>query len=326
MSTIYEALRKAEERRRLGEAPALIGDAAWATRRPPHAAPSRRLWAWLLLPAVLAGLAGAWWLGRGSGAAPPVPTAAAPAPAPAAAAATSTATAPASGSTAPAPVAVAPAQAVVANNAATPVAPAAAPAAPIPAGPDDLAARDGVPAQKLAQFERGEVFANAPELLRPVTPTPPAPPPPAEAALPQPLAEASAPPAAPVAVVAPTALPSAMPAATPASAPVPVPLPPVAAPPAAVQKPAGAPAPPGASAGVPLIYELPLGTRQTLPTLRMSMHVYSADAARRVVILDGERYQEGATVSGELRVAAITPDGVVLELGGQRFLLPRSGR
>ncbi len=108
--------------------------------------------------------------------------------------------------------------------------------------------------------------------------------------------------------------------------PAPIPMPPVAAPPAAAQEPAGAPAPPGADAGVPLIYELPLGTRQTLPALRMSMHVYSADTARRVVILDGERYQEGATVSGELRVAAITPDGVVLELGGQRFLLPRGGR
>lgn len=325
MSTIYEALRKAEERRRLGEAPALIGDAAWATRRQPHAATSRRLWPWLLLPAVLAGLAGAWWLGRGSGAAPSAPTGAAPAPAAAAAAAAASTPAPStSGSTAPGPVAVAPAQAVVANDAATPVAPAAAPAAPIPAGPDDLAARDGVPAQKLAQFERGEVFANAPELLRPVTPTPPAPPPPAEAALPQPLAEEAAPAPAPVAVTAPPALPSAMPAATPA--PLPVPVPPVAAPPATVQAPAGAPAPPGARAGVPLIYELPLGTRQTLPPLKMSMHVYSADTARRVVILDGERYQEGATVSGELRIAAITPDGVVLELGGQRFLLPRGGR
>ena len=320
MSTIYEALRKAEERRRLGEAPALIGDAAWAARRPPHAAPSRRLWLWLLLPAVLAGLAGAWWLGRGSGAAPSAPTGAAPAPAAAAAAAAASTPAPStSGSTAPGPVAVAPAQAVVANDAATPVAPAAAPAAPIPAGPDDLAARDGVPAQKLAQFERGEVFANAPELLRPVTPTPPPPTPPAEAALPQPLAEESAPAAAPaVAAAAPTAMPTAPPA--------PLPMPPVAAPPAAAQEPAGAPAPPGANAGVPLIYELPLGTRQTLPALKMSMHVYSADTARRVVILDGERYQEGATVSGELRIAAITPDGVVLELGGQRFLLPRGGR
>lgn len=319
MSTIYEALRKAEERRRLGEAPALIGDAAWATRRPPYAAPSRRHWLWLLLPAVLAGLAGAWWLGRGSGAASSGPTASTPAPAPAtAAAAASTAAAPTPITTTPAPLAVAPPQAVVANDAATPVAPAAAPAAALPAGPDDLAARDGVPAQKLAQFERGEVFANAPELLRPVTPTPPAPTPPAEAALPQPLAEEAAPAAAPVAVATPAAMPTAMPA--------PLPMPPVAAPPAAAQEPTGAPAPPGANAGVPLIYELPLGTRQTLPALRMSMHVYSADTARRVVILDGERYQEGAIVSGELRVAAITPDGVVLELGDQRFLLPRGGR
>ena len=83
---------------------------------------------------------------------------------------------------------------------------------------------------------------------------------------------------------------------------------------------------PTQSPGVPLLYEMPLGTRQALPPLKLSMHVYSPDPARRVVIIDGVRIIEGGTVSGDLRVNHITADGLVLQLGDQQFLLPRGGR
>ena len=83
---------------------------------------------------------------------------------------------------------------------------------------------------------------------------------------------------------------------------------------------------PTASPGVPLLYEMPLGTRQALPPLKLSMHVYSPDPARRVVIIDGARLLEGEIVSGELKVSQITSEGVVLQLGDQVFLLPRGGR
>ncbi|MBP6692167.1 MAG: general secretion pathway protein GspB [Xanthomonadales bacterium] len=83
---------------------------------------------------------------------------------------------------------------------------------------------------------------------------------------------------------------------------------------------------PTQSPGVPLLYEMPLGTRQALPPLKLSMHVYSPDPARRVVIIDGARLLEGEIVSGELKVSQITSEGVVLQLGDQVFLLPRGGR
>ena len=83
---------------------------------------------------------------------------------------------------------------------------------------------------------------------------------------------------------------------------------------------------PTGSPGVPLLYEMPLGTRQALPPLKLSMHVYSPDPARRVVIIDGARLLEGEIVSGESKVSQITSDGVVLQLGDQVFLLPRGGR
>jgi general secretion pathway protein B len=52
------------------------------------------------------------------------------------------------------------------------------------------------------------------------------------------------------------------------------------------------------------------------------MHVWSADPARRFAIVDGQRVTEGALLAGGT-VAQIRRDGVVLELGARRLLLPR---
>ena len=137
------------------------------------------------------------------------------------------------------------------------------------------------------------------------------------------------PPTTPVAAPAPrpdaaTPAPSSPATAAPAAPPFGT-LPPTSAalaPPAAVASTLA----PTESPGVPLLYEMPLGTRQALPPLKLSMHVYSPDPARRVVIIDGARLLEGEIVSGELKVSQITSEGVVLQLGDQVFLLPRGGR
>jgi len=77
---------------------------------------------------------------------------------------------------------------------------------------------------------------------------------------------------------------------------------------------------------VPLVYELPLATRQSLPELKLNMHVYNADPARRFVIIDGTRAGEGQPIGQGLDVAEIRPDGIVLRYQNQAFLLPRGGR
>lgn len=77
---------------------------------------------------------------------------------------------------------------------------------------------------------------------------------------------------------------------------------------------------------IPLYYELPYGLRKDLPPLTLSMHVFASDPAQRFIILNDARQTEGDTLTGgELKVHEIRPDGVVLELRGQQFLLPRSG-
>ncbi|MBB5014645.1 general secretion pathway protein GspB [Rehaibacterium terrae] len=63
--------------------------------------------------------------------------------------------------------------------------------------------------------------------------------------------------------------------------------------------------------------------RSALPPLRLTMHVYTEDPAQRFVILDGQRRTEGTLLGDSLRLEAIRRDGVVLDLGGRRVLLPR---
>lgn len=107
--------------------------------------------------------------------------------------------------------------------------------------------------------------------------------------------------------------------------PKPAAAPPVAAPPAAEGQPAAAPAAAPALEQLPAYWQLPYNVRKELPELKMSMHVYSATPAQRFVVLNGNRQVEGDELGGDVRVAEIRSDGVVLTYHGQRFLVPRGG-
>jgi general secretion pathway protein B len=67
---------------------------------------------------------------------------------------------------------------------------------------------------------------------------------------------------------------------------------------------------------------LDAGTRSGLPAMKLSMHVFNSDPARRFAIIDGQRVTEGSRL-GSATVVEIRRDGVVLEVGGTRVLLPR---
>lgn len=93
---------------------------------------------------------------------------------------------------------------------------------------------------------------------------------------------------------------------------------------AAPRAPAAALAAPVDAPDAPLPIDLlPAAERSALPPLRLTVHVYSEDPAQRFVILDGQRRTEGAPLGDSLRLEAIGRDGVVLDLGGRRVLLPR---
>jgi len=73
---------------------------------------------------------------------------------------------------------------------------------------------------------------------------------------------------------------------------------------------------------LPTLAVLPTAERATLPPLKLSMHVWSEAPNARLAIIDGQRVLEGSAI-GDAVVAEIRPDGVVLEVHGHRYLLPR---
>ena len=77
------------------------------------------------------------------------------------------------------------------------------------------------------------------------------------------------------------------------------------------------------TAHLPRVADLSAAERGTLPPMKLSMHVYAADAAQRFVILDGRRLQEGGALAEGVFVQAITRDGLVLSVRGQPYWLGR---
>jgi general secretion pathway protein B len=82
----------------------------------------------------------------------------------------------------------------------------------------------------------------------------------------------------------------------------------------------------GSSAGgnemLPTLNDLAAGGT-TLPELHLDIHVHSQNAGERFVFVNMRKYVEGETLKEGPSVERITPDGVVLNQRGLRFLLPR---
>ncbi len=73
--------------------------------------------------------------------------------------------------------------------------------------------------------------------------------------------------------------------------------------------------------GVPMLWQMPRAFRSQLPTMRISVHVYSPDEPGRFVIIDRKKYWEGDNLVDGVVLEAIVPDGVVMEYQGQQFRL-----
>lgn len=75
-----------------------------------------------------------------------------------------------------------------------------------------------------------------------------------------------------------------------------------------------------------MLWELPYDKRKDIPKLGMSLQVYSADPASRFAIVNDERRKEGEEIAKGLLLREITPEGLIIEYQGERFLYPRGGR
>ena len=69
-------------------------------------------------------------------------------------------------------------------------------------------------------------------------------------------------------------------------------------------------------------YDLDESVRSQLPPMNMNSHIYSTDANASFVIINGKSMSVGQELEPGLSLVAITPDGAVMSLRGERFLFP----
>ena len=68
---------------------------------------------------------------------------------------------------------------------------------------------------------------------------------------------------------------------------------------------------------------LPPEVQERLPSFLLTVHLYDAEPAKRLVIIDGRRLRQGDATRSGILVEEIFPDGVALAFEGHRFFQPR---
>lgn len=73
---------------------------------------------------------------------------------------------------------------------------------------------------------------------------------------------------------------------------------------------------------IPTLDALPASVRHNFPTLNLDIHVYSPDADKRFVVVNGRRHREGDLIDDGVVLETVTLDGAILRQGSRRFRLP----
>ena len=73
----------------------------------------------------------------------------------------------------------------------------------------------------------------------------------------------------------------------------------------------------------PLLQQMPQDFQRSLPSLAVTIHVYSHDESQRILFINNREYRRGSQIEGGIRVEDIVPDGAVLSFRGERFKLSR---
>lgn len=72
-------------------------------------------------------------------------------------------------------------------------------------------------------------------------------------------------------------------------------------------------------ATLPSIYDLRPGLQRQISVLEFSSHMYSSDPDFRSVVINGDYLKEGERLEGDLMLEAITEEGVIMTISGERF-------
>lgn len=67
------------------------------------------------------------------------------------------------------------------------------------------------------------------------------------------------------------------------------------------------------------LHDLPQNVRQHIPAMEFSAHIYSTNASRRSLMINGRFMEEGDSVANDLVLSEITSDGAIFDFQGHRF-------
>ena len=77
------------------------------------------------------------------------------------------------------------------------------------------------------------------------------------------------------------------------------------------------------SLALPTLTEIRLNDGVELPDLHLDIHVYGRTSSERFVFINMQKLTEGDALEAGPTLESITPDGVILDYRGTRFVLPR---
>lgn len=79
----------------------------------------------------------------------------------------------------------------------------------------------------------------------------------------------------------------------------------------------------GIRAGTPHLRDLPVEFQEKVPPFKITMFAYSKNPAERFVIIDMKKSRVGDRLPGGILLLEIQSENLVLELDGQKFMIPR---
>ncbi|WP_154222568.1 general secretion pathway protein GspB [Marinicella rhabdoformis] len=72
-----------------------------------------------------------------------------------------------------------------------------------------------------------------------------------------------------------------------------------------------------------LMHQLPFAIRQQMPSIKINVHVFDPNPDNRLVIINGIGFNIGDSIEEVATIKDITSEGVVIDLSGTVFLIPK---
>ena len=72
-----------------------------------------------------------------------------------------------------------------------------------------------------------------------------------------------------------------------------------------------------------LVHQLPFATRKQLPDLKINVHIFDPVPENRMAVINGESFKVGDSIEDLAIIKDITPEGVVVEVAGTVFMIPK---